>query len=464
MMSPYLLLWVTTSLLMGGIIQSGLAMNLNRYQGNDKQELDYDEVTFGNKTVINKTTHQNVTGGSAFMENLDASTGEFFLVCKLGLRHSCVLFLAGSAAPRTRIDEVVIRTGEAMPGGLPRSVLTTRPDDFKSSANAGVTTSDETPAETSPAPSTPYPEYDRVDEVEQGEPSLHDGRVETYVVELVTSCSAIVLFVIGGGVVVKFLTRRRRRSQINRRRGLRQTGPNIELPSVSLARAVSEVNEEGAENLNTIEAAKKLIQASRETSDFFRSELRVTGSRGVDNYVAARRSLRKLDHCTERAATTIELRSASGASAYGVNAEPYSDGVLPRLGTVRRGTGRFQSYGMPSPMDPPPQLPSWEACEALHEGIDLCPRFRDVSLESFKTPEMPRTASSGGVVDQCNGYVEEDAGSRCSLCSGEPEEGARHVLAQVEETSSERGEKSKAVVFFMEKPDEGSDEDYMNPE
>ena len=78
MMSPYLLLWVTASLLMGGIIQTGLAMNLNRYQENDKQELDYDEVTFGNKTVINKTTHQNVTGGSAFMKNLDASTGEFF--------------------------------------------------------------------------------------------------------------------------------------------------------------------------------------------------------------------------------------------------------------------------------------------------------------------------------------------------------------------------------------------------
>ena len=78
MMSPYLLLWVTTSLLMGGIIQTGLAMNLNRYQEDNKQELDYDEMTFGNKTVINKTTHQNVTGGSAFMENLDASTGEFF--------------------------------------------------------------------------------------------------------------------------------------------------------------------------------------------------------------------------------------------------------------------------------------------------------------------------------------------------------------------------------------------------
>ena len=78
MMSPYLLLWVTTSLLMGGIIQTGLAMNLNRYQENNKQELDYDEVTFGNKTVINKTTHQNVTGGSAFLENLDSSTGEFF--------------------------------------------------------------------------------------------------------------------------------------------------------------------------------------------------------------------------------------------------------------------------------------------------------------------------------------------------------------------------------------------------
>ena len=87
-----------------------------------------------------------------------------------------------------------------------------------------------------------------------------------------------------------------------------------------------------------------------------------------------------------------------------------------------------------------------------------------MSLESFKTPEMPRTASSGGVVDQCNGYVKEDAGSECSLCSGEPEEGAGHVLAQVEETSPERGERSKAVVFFTKKPDEGSDEDYMNPE
>ena len=383
---------------------------------------------------------------------------------QVGFTSLMCIVLAGSAAPRTRIGEVVIRTGEAIPGGLPRSVLTPRHDDFKSSADAGVTTSGETPAETSSAPSTSYPAYDRVDEVEQSEPSLHDGRVETYIVELVTSCSAIVLLLMGGGVVVKLLIRRRRRSRINRRRGLRQTGPNIELPSVSLARAVSEVNEERAENLNTIEAAKKLIQASRETSDFFRSELRVTGSRGVDNYVAARRSLRRLDHCTERVATTIELRSASGASAYGVNAEPYSDGAQPRLGTVRRGTGRSQSYGMPLPMDPPPQLPSWKACEALHEGIDLCPRFRDVSLESFKTPEMPRTASSGGVVDQCNGYVMEDAGSECSLCSGEPEEGARHVLAQVEETSSERGEKSKAVVFFKEKPDEGSDEDNVNPE
>ena len=285
----------------------------------------------------------------------------------------CIV-LAGSAAPRTKIDEVVIRTGEAIPGGLPRSVLTMRPDDFESSANAGVTTSGETPAETSSAPSTPYPAYDRVDEVEQGEPSLHDGRVETYIVELVTSCSAIALLLIGGGVVVKILTRRRRRSRINQRRGLRQTGPNIELPSVSLARAVSEVNEERVENLNTIEAAKKLIKASRETSDFFRSELRVTGSRGVDNYVAARRSLRRLDHYTERVATTIELRSASGASAYGANAEPFSEGAQPRLSTVRRGTGCLQSYGMPPPMDPPLQLPSWKASEALNEGIDLCPR------------------------------------------------------------------------------------------
>ena len=94
----------------------------------------------------------------------------------------------------------------------------------------------------------------------------------------------------------------------------------------------------------------------------------------------------------------------------------------------------------------------------------MCPRFGDVSLESFKTPEMPRAASSGGVVDQCNGYVTEDAGSECSLCSGEPDEGARHVLARVEETSSVRGEKSKAVVFFMKKSDEGSDEDYVNSE
>ena len=93
MMSPYLLLWVTTSLLMGGIIQSGLAMNLNRYQGNDKQELDYDEVTFGNKTVINKTTHQNVTEGSAFLENLDSSTGEFFLSVQVGFTSfMCIVF------------------------------------------------------------------------------------------------------------------------------------------------------------------------------------------------------------------------------------------------------------------------------------------------------------------------------------------------------------------------------------
>ena len=50
------------------------------------------------------------------------------------------------------------------------------------------------------------------------------------------------------------------------------------------------------------------------------------------------------------------------------------------------------------------------------------------------------------------------------MCSGEPDEGARHVLAQVEETSSVRGEKSKAVVFSMKKSDEGSDEDYVDPE
>ena len=77
MMSPYLLLWVTTSLLMGGIIQTGLAMNLNRYQGDDKQELDYDEVIYGNKTVIDQTTHQNVTRGSAVPENLDSPFGKF---------------------------------------------------------------------------------------------------------------------------------------------------------------------------------------------------------------------------------------------------------------------------------------------------------------------------------------------------------------------------------------------------
>ena len=112
MMSPYLLLWVTTSLLMGGIIQTGLAMNLNRYQENNKQELDYDEVTFGNKTVINKTTHQSETKGSAIPENLDSSTGEFFFVCKLGLRHSCVLFWQGALhrVPRlTRSSSVRVK-------------------------------------------------------------------------------------------------------------------------------------------------------------------------------------------------------------------------------------------------------------------------------------------------------------------------------------------------------------------
>ena len=74
MMSPYLLLWVTTSLLMGGIIQTGLTMNLKRYEG-DKQELDYDEVTYGNKTVINQTTYRNVTGEDTVPRNLDSSVG-----------------------------------------------------------------------------------------------------------------------------------------------------------------------------------------------------------------------------------------------------------------------------------------------------------------------------------------------------------------------------------------------------
>ena len=75
MMSPHLMLWVTTSLLVGGIIQKGLTMNLKRYQG-DKQELDYDEVTYGNKTVINQTTHRNVTGEDTVPGNLDSSAGK----------------------------------------------------------------------------------------------------------------------------------------------------------------------------------------------------------------------------------------------------------------------------------------------------------------------------------------------------------------------------------------------------
>ena len=75
MMSPHLMLWVTTSLLVGGIIQTGLTMNLKRYEG-DKQELDYDEVTYGNKTVINQTTYRNVTGEDTVPGNLDSSAGK----------------------------------------------------------------------------------------------------------------------------------------------------------------------------------------------------------------------------------------------------------------------------------------------------------------------------------------------------------------------------------------------------
>ena len=75
MMSPHLMLWVTTSLLVGGIIQKGLTMDLKRYKG-DKQELDYDEVTYGNKKVINQTTHRDVTGGDAVPKNLDTSAGK----------------------------------------------------------------------------------------------------------------------------------------------------------------------------------------------------------------------------------------------------------------------------------------------------------------------------------------------------------------------------------------------------
>ena len=379
----------------------------------------------------------------------------------------CIV-LVGGAAPRTRIDEVVIRTGEATPRNLPRFVLTPRHDDSKSSAEAAVTTSGETPAETSSAPSTTYPAYDRVggdDGVEQSEKNLHDGRPRTYVVEIVSSCSAFLLLVMGSGLMVKHLIRRGLRSRINLERGarLRQTGPSIELPSESLVRAVSEINDARAENLDTVEAAKEVIRASRACSDFVRSELRATGARDVDNIFAFRRSLRRLDHCTERLATTIELRSASGASAYGANAEPVSEGVPLKLSTVHSGSVRSHPYFLPLPMDPLPKLPSWKTCVALDGGLDLPPSVVSESLESFKTPEVPRAASSGGFVGQCNGYVTTDAGSECSLDSGEPEEGARLRLAQVEEVSPERGEKSKASVSFKKKIDEDIDDDSVNP-
>ena len=79
MMSPHLMLWVTTSLLVGGIIQKGLTMNLKRYQ-EDKQELDYEEVMYESKAAANQTTHRDVEGGDAVPRKTDPSVGKLLSV------------------------------------------------------------------------------------------------------------------------------------------------------------------------------------------------------------------------------------------------------------------------------------------------------------------------------------------------------------------------------------------------